>query len=45
MQSLFEKQDSTAELKAAYEQQVTDLYAEIGKLTTQVSWLKKKCQI
>ena len=45
MQSLFEQQDSTAELKAAYEQQVTDLYAEIGKLTTQVSWLKKKCQI
>lgn len=41
MPSLFEKQDSTAELKAAYEQQVTDLYAEIGKLTTQVSWLKK----
>ena len=41
MASLFEKQDSTAELKAAYEQQVTELYAEIGKLTTQVSWLKK----
>jgi transposase len=45
MQSLFEKQDSTAELKATYEQQVTELYAEIGKLTTQVTWLKKKCQI
>jgi transposase len=43
--SLFEKQDSTVELRAAYEQQLTDLYAEIGKLTTQVSWLKKKCQI
>lgn len=41
MQSLFEKQESTAELKAAYEQQLTELYAEIGKLTTQVSWLKK----
>jgi transposase len=39
---LFEKQDSTAELKAAYEQQLTELYAEIGKLTTQVAWLKKK---
>jgi transposase-like protein len=45
MPSLFEKQDSTIELRAAYEQQLTDLYAEIGKLTTQVSWLKKKCQI
>jgi putative transposase len=39
---LFEKQDSTAELKAAHEQQLTELYAEIGKLTTQVAWLKKK---
>ena len=43
--TLFEKQDSTAELKAVYEQQLTELYAEIGKLTTQVTWLKKKCQI
>ena len=40
--SLFEKQDSTVALQAAHEQQLTDLYAEIGKLTTQVSWLKKK---
>jgi transposase len=38
---LFEKQDSTAQVRAAYEQQLTDLYAEIGKLTTQVNWLKK----
>lgn len=45
MTSLFERQDNTGELKAAYEQQVTELYAEIGKLTTQVSWLKKKCQL
>ena len=28
--------------KAAYEQQLTDLYAEIGKLTTQLAWLKKR---
>jgi transposase len=40
--SLFEKQDSTAALKAANEQQQTALSAEIGKLTTQVTWLKKK---
>lgn len=45
MPSLFERQDSTGELRAAYEQQLTELYAEIGKLTTQVSWLKKKCQL
>ena len=24
---------------------LTDLYAEIGKLTTQVAWLKKKLQV
>ena len=45
LSSLFERQDSTAELKEAYEKQLTELYAEIGKLTTQVSWLKKKCQV
>jgi transposase-like protein len=38
---LFEKQDNTVALKVAHEQQLTDLYAEIGKLTTQVAWLKK----
>ena len=43
--SLFDKQDSTAELQATHEKQVTELYAEIGKLTTQVSWLKKKLQL
>ncbi len=42
---LFEKQDSTVVLKAAHEQQLTELYAEIGKLTTQVAWLKKKLQL
>jgi putative transposase len=39
---LFEKQDSTAQLKRSSGQQLTELYAEIGKLSTQVSWLKKK---
>ena len=43
--SLFEKQDSTMELKRAHEQQLTELYAEIGKLTTQITWLKKKLQL
>ncbi len=42
---LFEKQDSTVALQAAHEQQLTELYAEIGKLTTQVSWFKKKLLI
>ena len=28
--------------KAAYQTQLHELYAEIGKLTTQLAWLKKK---
>lgn len=31
------------DLKAKYEKQAEELYTEIGKLTTQLSWLKKKC--
>jgi transposase len=42
---LFEKQDSTMELKRAHEEQLTELYTEIGKLSTQVAWLKKKLQL
>ena len=42
---LFEKQDTTTVLKAAHDQQLTELYAEIGKLSTQVAWLKKKLQL
>jgi transposase len=45
MPSLFERQDSTVELKRAHEQQLSELYAEIGKLSTQVNWLKKKLQL
>jgi len=33
--SLYERADSVATLRATHEQQVTDLYAEIGRLTTQ----------
>lgn len=29
-------------MQADYETQIEDLYAEIGRLTTQLSWLKKK---
>ncbi len=40
---LFENERKTeAKLKAAYEQQQQELFAEIGKLTTQLAWLKKK---
>ncbi len=31
---LFEKQKNTVALQAAYEQQLSELYAEIGKLTS-----------
>ena len=41
--SLFEKEHAGEDkLRTAHEKQLTDLYAEIGRLTTQVGWLKKK---
>ncbi len=38
----FERRDTVAAAQAAHEQQLQELYAEIGRLTTQVNWLKKK---
>jgi transposase len=29
-------------MKTDYEQTIDELYGEVGKLTTQLSWLKKK---
>lgn len=29
-------------MKNEYEQKINELYAEVGKLTTQLTWLKKK---
>lgn len=43
MASVFERRDDVAALKSAHSQQVEELYAEIGRLTTQVNWLKKSC--
>ena len=44
--SLFEKEHSEqAKERAGHEKQVNELYAEIGRLTTQVAWLKKKAGI
>lgn len=40
--SLFTRQDSTVALKADYEAHLAALYEEIGRLTTQVAWLKRK---
>ena len=44
--NLFENTRKTeAKIRADYEQQQQELYAEIGKLTTQLAWLKKKSGI
>ena len=39
---VFERRDSVTELKLAHERELVELYAEIGRLTTQVNFLKKK---
>src|SRR5258707_2537766 len=40
--SLFARQDSTVALQADYEARLAALYEEIGRLTTQVAWLKRQ---
>ena len=40
--SLFERRDSLVAAQAAHAQQIEELYAEIGRLTTHVTFLKKK---
>jgi putative transposase len=40
MPRLFESKSDQGQEK--YESKINDLYAEIGRLTTQVNWLKKK---
>jgi putative transposase len=39
---VFERRDSLTDVKATYERQLEELYAEIGRLTTHVNFLKKK---
>lgn len=39
---LFDKKQQSVAARAAHEQQTEELYAQIGRLTTQVGWLKKK---
>ena len=43
--ALFERDGKAQQEKATHDRQVQELYAEIGRLTTQVSWLKKKSGI
>ena len=40
--SLFERRASLDTAQAAHDQQVQELYAQIGRLTTQVAWLQQK---
>ena len=40
--SLFARLGSTVTLKAEYEARLAALYEQIGRLTTQVTWLKRK---
>src|SRR5512138_3477945 len=42
---VFEKRDSVTQARAAYERQIEDLYAEIGRLTTHVNFLKKNVAV
>ena len=39
---LFSRTDSTARLRARYEEQLEDLYAQLGRVTTQLAWLKRR---
>ncbi len=39
---LFADEQQTTRAMAAHERELQDLYAQIGQLTTQLAWLKKK---
>ena len=41
MPSLFEEKDSIVAMRAEYEERLNGLYGDIGRLTTQLTWLKK----
>jgi transposase-like protein len=42
LSELFSRNDQAVADARLHEQRVNELYAEIGRLTTQVNWLKKK---
>ena len=43
--TLFERDNKVKNDQAAHQQQLEELYAQIGRLSTQVGWLKKKSGI
>ena len=46
LSTLFEDEHKTEKaLRAAHEKELNELYAEIGRLTSQLNWLKKKSGI
>lgn len=42
---LVSRSDNTAKLRARYEEQLEDLYAQLGRVTTQLAWLKRRSGI
>ena len=42
MPVVFERKNTQAQAQEAQEQKVAQLYEQIGRLTTQLAWLKKK---
>lgn len=42
MPQLFAREESWEAEKASYEAKIEELYKEIGRLSTQLAWLKKK---
>ena len=42
MSALFERENKAQADQLAHEKQTEELFAQIGRLTTQVAWLKKK---
>lgn len=39
---VFSREEQWEAVKAQYEKRIEQLYAEVGRLSTQLSWLKKK---
>jgi len=42
--SIFRKETSEEKIKVAYERKIEELYTQIGRLSTDLDWLKKKSQ-
>jgi transposase-like protein len=42
LSQLYERDDKQKKAEAEYEAKIEQLYTEIGRLSTQITWLKKK---